>query len=164
MKRLLLITTIAALTVGALAARTRTTQAHLTTAAIVLDVIEPAATGTGTDTIAGADIDQGSITLRGFNKKAGDSRESFLVTNNTDHRISAIRITLRYTTLDGSMIHERKVVVPITLNPGDTQVAVIKSFDTQRLFYYYAGPRPRKAATPFKVAYRLTGYDIPIGH
>lgn len=145
-----------------ISARTRTTQANLQTAAIVL---EPIPMPTGNDSIASPDdIDQHSITLRGFNKKAGDSKESFIVTNNTGHRISAIRITLRYTTLDGSMIHERGVVVPITLNPGDTQVATIKSFDTQRLFYYYAGPKPRKAATPFKVAYRLTGYDIPIGH
>lgn len=151
--------------VQVVAARTKTTQANLQTAAIILDIIDAPITATGSDSIALSDsIDQSIITLRGFNKKASDSKESFLVQNNSTHRISAIRITLRYTTLNGVMIHERNAVIPIVLNPGDTQLATIKSFDNQRLFYYYAGPKPRKNATPFKVAYRLTGYDIPIGH
>lgn len=153
------------LVVQGVAARTKTTQANLQTAAIVLDIIDSPKTAINSDSMALSDsIDQSVVTLRGFSKKASDSKETFMVTNNSAHRISAIHITLRYTTLDGSMIHERNAVIPIILNPGDTQIATIKSFDTQRLFYYYAGPKPRKNATPFKVAYRLTGYDIPIGH
>ena len=165
MRYWLYITVCLGLVAQGMAARTKTTQANLQTAAIVLDIIDAHGSATNCDSIALPDsIDQSIITLRGFSKKASDSKESFLVQNNSSHRISAIRITLRYTTLDGAMIHERNAVIPIILNPGDTQVATIKSFDSQRLFYYYAGPKPRKTATPFKVAYRLTGYDIPIGH
>ena len=46
---------------------------------------------------------------------------------------------------------------------GETQLVAVRSFDVQRLFYYYGGPQPRKVATPFKVAFRLLGYDIPVG-
>ena len=142
-------------------ARTRTTQANLRTASII---VEPIPVTQPADSIAVAAVDQNAVTLRGFNKRLRDAKETFLVTNNTDHRISGIRITLRYTTLNGDMIHERDVAVSISLNPGETQLADIKTFDIQHLFYYYAGPAPRKQATPFKVAYRLKGYDIPIGY
>ena len=53
--------------------------------------------------------------------------------------------------------------VTVSLKPGETQLVAVRSFDVQRLFYYYGGPRPRKVATPFKVAFRLLGYDIPVG-
>ena len=142
-------------------ARTRTTQTNLRTAKILIDPIPVVA---AEDSVAVAAVDQHAVTLRGFNKRAGDSKETFLVTNNTDHRISAIRITLRYSTLEGAMIHQRIVNVPIVLAPGETQLAEVKTFDTQHLFYYYAGPKPRKSATPFQVAFRLNGYDIPVGY
>ena len=85
------------------------------------------------------------------------------MTNNTQYRLSAIRITMRYTGMDGVMLHEREVTVPVTLNPGDTQLASVRSWDPQHNFYYYGSSRPRKAATPYQVAYRLLGYDITVG-
>ena len=54
--------------------------------------------------------------------------------------------------------------MPVSLKPGESKLVSVKTFDVQRLFYYYAGPKPRKQATPFKVAFRLTGYDIPVGN
>jgi hypothetical protein len=78
--------------------------------------------------------------------------------------MSAVRLLLRYTTMNGEMLTQRTVTVPVDLKPGETKLVSVKSFDIQRLFYFYAGPRPRKSATPFKVAFRLTGYDIPVGH
>ena len=53
--------------------------------------------------------------------------------------------------------------MPVTLNPGDTQLASVRSWDPQHNFYYYGSSRPRKAATPYQVAYRLLGYDITVG-
>jgi hypothetical protein len=78
--------------------------------------------------------------------------------------MSAVRLLLRYTTMGGEMLTQRVVNVPVSLRPGETKLVSVKSFDVQRLFYYYAGPQPRKQATPFKVAFRLTGYDIPVGN
>lgn len=139
-------------------ARTRTTQSRLTTDAVAVETIVPAAGDTATAVYPAA------ITLRGYNKRASDSKESFFITNNLKHRISAVRLLLRYTTMDGTMLHERTVNVPVALGPGETQLVSVKTFDIQRMFYYYGGPKPRKSATPFKVAFRLQGYDIPVGY
>ena len=111
-----------------------------------------------------AQLDPNAVTLKGYSKRASDSKESFFITNNTSHRMSAVRLLLRYTTMNGEMLTQRAVTVPVNLKPGETKLVSVKSFDVQRLFYYYAGPQPRKQATPFKVAFRLTGYDIPVGH
>ena len=111
-----------------------------------------------------AQLDPNAVTLKGFTKRASESKESFFITNNTGHRMSAVRLLLRYTAMSGEMLTQRTVNVPVNLKPGETKLVSIKSFDVQRLFYYYAGPQPRKQATPFKVAYRLTGYDIPVGN
>ena len=108
-------------------------------------------------------IAPGDVTLRGYNKRASDAKETFFITNNTKHRISHVTLLLRYATLTGTMLHERTVTVPVRLRAGESQLVSIKSWDVQRLFYYYAGPKPRKMATPYKVAFRLTGYDIPVG-
>ena len=86
-----------------------------------------------------------------------------MVTNNTHHPISAVRLLLRYSSTGGAIIHERKVTLPVTLKPGGTQMVDVRSFDIQRLYYYHAGPKPRKQATPFTVSYWLLGYDIPVG-
>ena len=114
------------------------------------------------DSLAG--VDPGAVTLKGFSKRASDSKESFFITNNTTHRMSAVRLLLRYTTMSGEMLTQRAVTVPVSLLPGETKLVSVKSFDVQRLFYYYAGPKPRKQATAFKVAFRRTGYDIPVGN
>ena len=109
-------------------------------------------------------VDPNAVSLKGFSKRASESKESFFITNNTSHRMSAVRLLLRYTTMNGEMRTQRTVNVSVNLKPGETKLVSVKSFDVQRLFYYYAGPQPRKQATPFKVAYRLTGYDIPVGN
>lgn len=140
-------------------ARTRTTHGRLTTNTVAVEVL-PASAADSLPVGVSAD----AVSLRGFNKRASDAKESFFITNNLKHRISAVRLLMRYTTAGGEMLHERTVTIPVTLNAGDTQLVSIKSFDIQRLFYYFAGPKPRKSATPFKVAYRLLGYDIPVGH
>lgn len=114
-----------------------------------------------TDSTSG--IAPGDVTLRGYNKRASDAKETFFITNHTKHRISHVTLLLRYTTLTGTMLHERTVTVPVKLRAGESQLVSIRSWDVQRLFYYYAGPKPRKTATPYKVAFRLTGYDIPVG-
>ena len=111
-----------------------------------------------------AQVDPSAVSIRGYSKRASDSKESFFITNNTTHRMSAVRLLLRYTTMQGEMLTQRTVTVPVSLKPGESKLVSIKSFDVQRMFYYHAGPQPRKQATPFQVAYRLTGYDIPVGN
>ena len=156
--RIAILITLAAVVTMA-AARTRTTQHQLKNNS---QVIEEIPTGTIPDSLL-TDIEPNAITLKGFSKKASDSRESFFVTNNTNHRISHVRILMRYMQMNGEMLHERVATVEVDLKPKETRLVAIKTFDVQRLFYYYAGPKPRKSGTPFKVAFRLVGYDIPVG-
>ena len=140
-------------------ARTRTTQTQLKNNSQVIEEI-PA---TSLPDSLLRDLEPNAITLKGYSKKASDSRESFFVTNNTSHRISHVRLLMRYSLMNGEMLHERIATVEVDLKPKETRLVAIKTFDVQRLFYYYAGPKPRKSATPFKVAVRLVGYDIPVG-
>lgn len=142
-------------------ARTRTTRKNLQSLEVPVVALE------STDALLPdslMEVDPDAVTLKGFSKRASDSKESFFITNNTNHRMSAVRLLLRYTTMQGEMLTQRTVTVPVSLKPGETKLVSIKSFDVQRLFYFYAGPQPRKQATPFKVAFRLTGYDIPVGN
>ena len=142
-------------------ARTRTTRKNLQSTEVPVMTLEP-----NDDLLPDslAQLDPNAVTLKGFSKRASDGKESFFITNNTNHRMSAVRLLLRYTTMQGEMLTQRTVNVPVNLKPGETKLVSIKSFDVQRLFYYYAGPQPRKQATPFKVAFRLTGYDVPVGN
>ena len=140
-------------------ARTRTTQSQLKNNSLLVEQIPDVAVP---DSLL-RDLEPNAVTLNGYSKKASDSRESFCVTNNTKHRISHIRLLMRYSLMNGEMLHERTATVEVDLRPGETRLVAIKTFDVQRLFYYYAGPKPRKSATPFKVAFRLIGYDIPVG-
>lgn len=149
------------LCVNTLDARTRTTRKNLRSVEVPIAVLE-SSDGLLPDSLI--DIDPNAVTLKGFSKRASDSKESFFITNNTKHRMSAVRLLLRYTTMKGELLTQRTVTVPVNLKPGETKLVEVKSFDVQRLFYYYAGPQPRKQATPFQVAFRLTGYDIPVGN
>lgn len=149
------------LSVNTLDARTRTTRKNLRSVEVPIAVLE-SSDGLLPDSLI--DIDPNAVTLKGFSKRASDSKESFFITNNTKHRMSAVRLLLRYTTMKGELLTQRTVTVPVSLKPGETKLVEVKSFDVQRLFYYYAGPQPRKQATPFQVAFRLTGYDIPVGN
>ena len=149
------------LCVNTLDARTRTTRKNLRSVEVPIAVLE-SSDGLLPDSLI--DIDPNAVTLKGFSKRASDSKESFFITNNTKHRMSAVRLLLRYTTMKGELLTQRTVTVLVNLKPGETKLVEVKSFDVQRLFYYYAGPQPRKQATPFQVAFRLTGYDIPVGN
>lgn len=157
----LLVLLMMLLCISTIDARTRTTRKNLQSLEVPVVALE-SNDGLLPDSLV--DIDPNAVTLKGYNKRASDSKESFFITNNTTHRMSAVRLLLRYTTMNGEMLTQRAVTVPVSLKPGETKLVSIKSFDIQRLFYYYAGPQPRKSATPFQVAFRLTGYDIPVGN
>ena len=158
---LLLALVLIALCASTMDARTKTTRKNLRSLEVPVAVME-SDDGLLPDSLDG--VDPNAVSLKGYSKRASDAKESFFITNNTKQRMSAVRLLLRYTTMQGEMLTQRTVTVPVSLKPGETKLVEVKSFDVQRLFYYYAGPQPRKQATPFKVAFRLTGYDVPVGH
>lgn len=158
---LLLALVLIALCASTMDARTKTTRKNLRSLEVPVAVME-SDDGLLPDSLDG--VNPNAVSLKGYSKRASDTKESFFITNNTKQRMSAVRLLLRYTTMQGEMLTQRTVTVPVSLKPGETKLVEVKSFDVQRLFYYYAGPQPRKQATPFKVAFRLTGYDVPVGH
>ena len=158
---LLLALVLIALCASTMDARTKTTRKNLRSLEVPVAVME-SDDGLLPDSLDG--VDPNAVSLKGYSKRASDAKESFFITNNTKQRMSAVRLLLRYTSMQGEMLTQRTVTVPVSLKPSETKLVEVKSFDVQRLFYYYAGPQPRKQATPFKVAFRLTGYDVPVGH
>lgn len=107
-------------------------------------------------------FDENAVTLRGFNKRVADNYETFFVQNNTQFTLAGITLLLRYTDINGTLLHERTMHIPCELLPGRSRQVSIISFDRQHLFYYYLSGKPRKSATAFKVSARLIGYDISI--
>lgn len=107
-------------------------------------------------------FDENAVTMRGFNKRVADNYETFFVQNNTQLHITAITVTMRYTSTDGTLLHERTIGIPCDVMPGTSRQVSVDSFDSQHMFYYYLSGKPRKSATPFNVSVRLMGYDVAI--
>jgi hypothetical protein len=104
----------------------------------------------------------GAVTIKGFDKRASDSRETFFLTNHTSLRISRIVLSFRYSDMKGHVIHEREVAVDCDLPSGATRQATVKTFDVHHIFYYYLSGKPRKSATPFQVSARILRYDVMV--
>ena len=111
------------LCVSSIDARTRTTRKNLQSLEVPVAVLEPG-DGLLPDSLD-ADIDPNAVTLKGYSKRASDSKESFFITNNTKHRMSAVRLLLRYSAMNGEMLYQRTVTVPVNLKPGETKLVSI---------------------------------------
>lgn len=102
----------------------------------------------------GYSIDQAKIT--GFDKKADATKESFFITNTTDRRLVGMDFTITYLTSGNKQLHSRHVDIDCDIPPGETRKFDIKSFDTQKSFYYHKSQAPlRKQASPFKISIQI---------
>ncbi|MGM9804401.1 MAG: FxLYD domain-containing protein [Muribaculaceae bacterium] len=102
------------------------------------------------------------VVIKGFSKPLSERQESFFVTNNTSTAIGHLTLTIMYADLNGNMLHERTVTVNCNLKCGETRQVSVPSFDRLKQFYYYLGPKPRRAATPFKVKVHIVDYEVPV--
>ena len=112
------------LCISTIDARTRTTRKNLQSMEVPVVALE-SSDGLLPDSLV--DIDPNAVTLKGYSKRASDSKESFFITNNTSHRMSAVRLLLRYTTMNGEMLTQRAVTVPVNLKPGETKLVSVKA-------------------------------------
>ena len=102
-----------------------------------------------------------SLSFKNFDKTASSSQESFFITNDTPWHLSRVVLGIRYLRADtDETLHERTATIDIDIPAGATRQAVIKSFDRQHSYYYYRSQQPRKAATAFKVVFKVLRYDI----
>lgn len=102
----------------------------------------------------GYSIEQARVT--GFDKRAESRTESFFITNTTDRMLVGIDFTLTYLTLQGRQLHSRHVEIDCSIPAGETRKFDIRSFDTQRSFYYRKSQAPaRRRATPFDIQVQI---------
>ncbi len=153
---------VTTLTLGMGYARVKTTRTNLVTKVesspnLVVELPEYSS-----DSLSDVRYKNGGIVIKGFCKRASDRNETFFVTNNTGSKITGLKLQIRYTDIDGNMLHQRNVDLDCDLETGETEQVKVKSFDAQRSFYYYAGDKPRKPATAFKVQMHVISYDVPV--
>lgn len=155
MNRLLILVLAALISATTFAAAQRTTRRGLKPRSA--DSSVSASTGSDTITAPGTDI----IAVTGYDKPLRSSVETFFVTNSTNRRITAIRLELTYTDINGNMLHSRTCDITADIPPQATRQLSIRSWDVQNSFYYRLSAMPRsKVATPYdvscKVLYILT--------
>lgn len=102
------------------------------------------------------------IQFSGFDKAASSSKESFLVTNNSDRHISGLEIELTYRDMSDRMLHKRLQTLTLEIPPSETRMATIKAFDAQKSLYYFRSNPPRKGGIPFKVSISITSISTPL--
>lgn len=95
------------------------------------------------------------IRFSGYDKKASADKETFFVTNTTDRTLRGFSLYIIYTTVSGRQLHRRYENVECVAAPGETVKIDIRSWDSQKSFYYEKSDAPRgsRRATPYTVAF-----------
>lgn len=96
-----------------------------------------------------------AIRFYGFDKTVSSNLESFFISNNLDSEIQEIEIEITYFDMKGRQLHKRNVSIDTKIPPHETVRTDIKSWDTQKSFYFHQSAKPRRQATPFDVKLRL---------
>lgn len=91
------------------------------------------------------------IMFAGFEKEPNSTKESFILVNNTDEEITGFEIKIDYLDMQDRMLHSRVIGMDCMVPPGESRKFDIRSWDTQRTYFYYLGNEPKRVATPFKV-------------
>lgn len=104
-----------------------------------------------------------AVSLHGYAKRLSDSKESFILRNETrNYHISRVLLKLQYTTEQGRVIHSREELVECDIAPGMTQMIALGSFDVSKIYYYYTTPPRRASGTPYRIKYDILRYDIVV--
>lgn len=95
------------------------------------------------------------IRFYGFDKTLTSAKESFFVTNGLDNKLSGITIEITYFDMQHRQLHQTNQKLSCEIPPGETRRLDIKSWDTQKAFYFHQSAQPRRQATPFDVTIKL---------
>ena len=101
-----------------------------------------------------------AVDMLGFDKRMSDTKESFLLRNNTPYRLSRVVLKMIYRTPDGQMIDYRTRMVDCDLLPRSTRKCEIESFDRSKNYYHVDSPPSRVSGRPFKVSFQLLRYCL----
>jgi len=97
------------------------------------------------------DVIKDKVRFYGFDKTANSNTESFFISNGTDSTLVAVGFDIVYTDMKKRQLHRRHIELKCDVAPGETMRHDIKSWDTQKSFYFHQSAKPRRQATPFDV-------------
>lgn len=110
---------------------------------------QPAAPAhTKTDTLVSP---VGAVRFCGYEKTLRANKETIFIENTTDSTISSITFTIEYLDIYKRQIHSRTVRQKTSIPPRETRRYDIRSWDTQKTYYYTNGDQPHKSATPYDI-------------
>lgn len=101
-----------------------------------------------------------NIIFSGYEKKLQSTRESFFITNHTDRVILSVELSIEYLTPDGRQLNRKFHRIDCHIPPGETRAVDIKSWDTQRAFYYLPSEPERASGAPFIVKFTPLALSI----
>lgn len=107
------------------------------------------------DSIAVWDEISKKIRFYGFDKTTNSNLESFFITNGNSTTLRAVGFDIIYFDMKGRQLHRRYVDLKCNVAPGETMRHDIKSWDTQKSFYFHQSAKPRRQSTPFDVKIEL---------
>lgn len=121
-----------------------------------------------TDSIISAESDsilffkkiQPKIRFYGFDKTVGSSIESFFISNNLDSDVERMEVSITYYDMKGRQLHKRATGIDCIIPAGETMRTDIKSWDTQKSFYFYQSVMPKRQSTPFDVKIELLSVTL----
>ncbi len=97
------------------------------------------------------------VSLSGYDKPLRSRKESFFVSNHSQHALSALNLTIDYFDTSERRMHSRTLTIDVDIPAGDTRKVDIPSWDTQ-LTFYYRDSAPARLTTrcyPYSVASRI---------
>ncbi|MDE6018743.1 MAG: hypothetical protein K2G85_08020 [Muribaculaceae bacterium] len=101
-----------------------------------------------------------AIRFSGFDKTAGSSYESFFISNDLDRDVAGMEVIITYYDMKDRQLHKRTVPIDRFLEAGETMRVDIKTWDTQKSFYYHRSAKPKRQATPFTVKIELSSLTL----
>ena len=114
-----------------------------------------------TDSLTFVEIIHPAIRFYGFDKTVTSSMESFFISNALNSEIKGMDIQITYLDMKGRQLHKRNAHIDINIPPHETMRTDIKTWDTQKSFYFHQSAKPKRQATPFDVKIDLLSLTLP---
>lgn len=102
-----------------------------------------------------------AVTMRGYAKRFNESKETFMLINNTNLYLSQVELLLKYFDVEGVLLHERTELIFCDLPPYSSRQLSIKTFDEGRKFHYI-GSKSGKGSVAYEISMRLLSYSVKI--
>ena len=112
------------------------------------------------DSILFADSILPKIRFYGFDKTVMSSVESFFISNTLDSDVKKIEVSITYYDMKGRQLHKKNAAIDCVIPAGETMRTDIKTWDTQKSFYFYQSVKPKRQATPFDVKIELLSVTL----